>query len=388
MPDRHVGARGEAQTEQPLRRVKRSLDHAVEGEIRLDGRLIDSAAPAAQLIGVIAPIPGRERKVAALLLHQRLQVVAVGERFSPRARPYRVQEIAHGFRRLRHRIVEPVMGEVGIAEQFCALGPQLHHFGDDRLVVGGAAIVAARDKSAKHLFAQVAPLRELQERFDARPRQRDDVAVEAAFLRFGSHRFAHETRQPGKLRFALKRQREILLIGQHVLAERGAERRQPLDDRGEARLRRRFEAGAGAAEGHVVTLEHAFLLGGQAERVGLPHEGFDAPEQRRVGVDFVPVAGDLRGDLPLDLEQRVIAVGADQKVEDVFDPRQRTAAQFEGADRIIEARRFRRRRDGRNLGLMLGERARVGRAEVLGRDAVERGNLVGGRPRLKEGIFR
>ena len=70
----------------------------------------------------------------------------------------------------------------------------------------------------------------------------------------------------------------------------------------------------------MVTLEHALLLGVQAERVGLTHEGFDAPEQRRVGVDFVPVAGDLRGDLPLDLEQRVIAVGADQKVEDVARP--------------------------------------------------------------------
>jgi hypothetical protein len=29
-------------------------------------------------------------------------------------------------------------------------------------------------------------------------------------------------------------------------------------------------------------------------------------------VDFVPVAGDLRGDLTLDLEQCIIAVGADQ----------------------------------------------------------------------------
>ena len=57
------------------------------------------------------------------------------------------------------------MGEVGIAEKPRALGAQLHRLGDDRLVVGCPAIVAARDEGAKDFFAQVAALRELQERF-------------------------------------------------------------------------------------------------------------------------------------------------------------------------------------------------------------------------------
>ena len=77
------------------------------------------------------------------------------------------------------------MGEVGIAEQAGALGAKPHHLGDDRLVVGRAAIVAARNEGAIDLFAQVAPLGELQERLGARTRQRHDVAVEPALLRVG-----------------------------------------------------------------------------------------------------------------------------------------------------------------------------------------------------------
>ena len=141
------------------------------------------------------------------------------------------------------------MGEVGIAEQLGALGAQPHHLGDDRLVVGRAAIVAARDEGAEDLFAQVAALGELQERLDAGARQRDDIAGEAALLRLGFHRLAHEVGQAGKLGFVVQRQREGLLVGEHVLAERRAELGQPLDDLGQALLRRAVERGAGAAEG-------------------------------------------------------------------------------------------------------------------------------------------
>ena len=72
------------------------------------------------------------------------------------------------------------MGEVGIAEEPRPLGAQPHHLGDDRLVVGRAAIVAAHDEAAEELFAQIAPVGELQERLDARSRQRDRIAVEPA----------------------------------------------------------------------------------------------------------------------------------------------------------------------------------------------------------------
>ena len=59
------------------------------------------------------------------------------------------------------------MRERLVAEQPRALGAQRHHLGDDRLVVGLAAAVAARDPGAERLLAQIAARGKLQERLDA-----------------------------------------------------------------------------------------------------------------------------------------------------------------------------------------------------------------------------
>ena len=62
-----------------------------------------------------------------------------------------------------------------VAEQPRALGPEADHLGGDGAIVGRAAVLAARRPGAKGALAQVAPRRELQERLDARARQRDRV---------------------------------------------------------------------------------------------------------------------------------------------------------------------------------------------------------------------
>ena len=129
------------------------------------------------------------------------------------------------------------MREGRIAEQLGALGAQRHGLGDDRLVVGLVAVVAAGDPGAERLLAQIAARRELQERLDAGARQRDDVlAGHAALFGGGGRGLAQEIGQAGEIGLAVQLHRVGLLVGQHVLAERRAERRQPLDDRGEALL--------------------------------------------------------------------------------------------------------------------------------------------------------
>ena len=191
------------------------------------------------LLCVVAPVPRRELEIAALLLHDRLHGVAVGERAGARRRPDAVEQAAHRLGRLRHGVVEPVMREARIAEQPRALGPQRHHLGDQRLVVGRAAAVAARDPGAERLLAQIASRRELQERLDARACQGDDVlAGKAALLGRLARGGAQEIRQTGKIRLAVEHERIALLVGKHVLAERSAERRQPFGDRREPLLRR------------------------------------------------------------------------------------------------------------------------------------------------------
>ncbi len=86
------------------------------------------------------------------------------------------------------------------------------------------------------------------------------------------------------------------------------------------------ERGAGAAEARMIALDDALLLGIEPERVGFPHHRVDAAEQCRIGVDLVPVAGDLRRKFALDFEQSVVGVRAGQQPKRIADALQRPAA--------------------------------------------------------------
>jgi len=152
------------------------------------------------------------------------------------------------------------------------------------------------------------------------------------------------------------------------------------------RFRLALERSAGAAEGSVIALEDALLLGGEVKRFALLHQSIDATEQLSIGVELVPVAGDLRGQFALDPEQRVVAMRAGQKVEHLLDPSQGPPREFEGSDGIGEIRWLRAARDGRDLGLVLGEGPRVGWCEMLRSDLCKGGRLAGGGPRPKKGV--
>ena len=58
-----------------------------------------------------------------------------------------------------------------------------------------------------------------------------------------------------------------LFVREHILAELGGERRQPLGDRGQSRLGLRRRARAGAGEIEMIALEHARLFGRKPELV-------------------------------------------------------------------------------------------------------------------------
>ena len=62
------------------------------------------------------------------------------------------------------------------------------------------------------------------------------LALHAALFGRGGRRVADEIGQAGKIGFAVELHGVGLLVGQYVLAERGAKRRQPLDDRRQALL--------------------------------------------------------------------------------------------------------------------------------------------------------
>src|SRR5258708_34072567 len=90
--------------------------------------------------------------------------------------------------------------------------------------------------------------------------------------------------------------------------------------------------------------------------------------------------GHLRRNRALELEQRVVGMSAGKEMERVADALEGPAGELQRRDRIVEARRRGISGNGRDLGLVVGERAGIGLPEMLGLDAVERRGLVGGGP--------
>src|ERR1700736_944218 len=86
VPDRHIVATLEGETEQRIGGEEGGLDHLIKQEIRLDARLIHIAARLAQLFGVMAPVPRREGESPSLRLHYLLHGIAVRKRGQPRRR--------------------------------------------------------------------------------------------------------------------------------------------------------------------------------------------------------------------------------------------------------------------------------------------------------------
>jgi hypothetical protein len=93
--------------------------------------------------------------------------------------------------RLGHRVVELQRGVVFVAQQRAFSSRSLSDLGDDRAVVVRA--LAARDPGAERGLAQVAALREGEERLDDRARQRDGIL---AFIgAMGARRLGHRARR-------------------------------------------------------------------------------------------------------------------------------------------------------------------------------------------------
>ena len=279
------------------------------------------------------------------------------------------------------------MREAWITEQPRALGAQRDHLGNDRLVVGCAAAIAARDPGAKRLLAQVAPGGELQERLDARARGGDEVlARKPTLLGRRTRRRAHKIGKAGKVLLAIEKERVALLVRQNVLAKGGAERGEPRVDVREPRLGHGVERGTCTHELEVIALENAPLFRRQRQLIACAVQALDTAEQGRVHVDAVPVLCLEGGDLALDGEDLVVVVGARQEVEDVDGPAERIATFLERGDGVGEARRGRVVCDSRDLARMRGKSVGERGPEMFRPDPVEGGDAEWTAPFLEQWV--
>ena len=364
--DGDVVPRRECEPEKPARGVERGGDHVLELQIGLDPTLVEIELSLAPFLRVVAPVPWGEREIAALGLDQALQRVAFAERLFARRPPDGLEQAERRFRRLRHRVVE-AEGSIGlVAEEVRAFDPELDHLDDDRGIVGGAAVLAPRDPRLEARLAKVAPAGELQERLDRGAGERDCVlAFDAARLRRGCRCVAHGLRQSGEVGFAIQHERVSALVGKHILAELGAERRLPLGDLGEPPLLLRREGSAVSHEGDVQPLQYARLLLRQRELRGTRLQCVDATEKRLVLEDRRAVLGEDRRHVALDLLQVVVRVRAGKPEEDRGDPPELFAAKLQRFDRVGEAWRLRVRGDRRDLHVVLRQRRVEGGSEML-----------------------
>ena len=135
----------------------------------------------------------------------------------------------------------------------------------------------------------------------------------------------------------------VLLVAEQMMAERGAEMRQPLVDLGHPLLRRLVEPGAGAVEAGVGALQQPHLLAGQPERGAVVVQQRDAAEQHRVHHDRVPVPRHPQRHLLVDLEQRRVGMRRHQVVEHRRHLGEQLARALQRGDGVGEVRRRRDR---------------------------------------------
>jgi len=212
----------------------------------------------------------------------------------------------------------------------------------------------------------------MQDRLDARPRRRGgEGRVELARTRQLRRRRARVPGQSVHLGLG-EREHRLLLVAEHVLRKLGRQHRQPLDDLGKARPFGDAQLRAGAHEIEMIALQHPRRFRIEAQPVALPVELVDAPEQRRVEKDAVPVPRHHRRHVALHRLQLGIGVGARQLREHHVHLAQQLAAELQRRDGVVEARRFGIAGNRRHLPVVLGQRPLVGRCEMRRFDRLER----------------
>ncbi len=278
------------------------------------------------------------------------------------------------------------MGVALVAEQFCPLGPEMHHLCGDRAVVGRAAVLAARAPGAEGGFAQIPAGGELQERLDARSRQRHGVAAGMAALGRKPRRARDpKVRKPVEVAL-VEPHRPGPLVRQHVLAEGGRKRGEPFADCGEPGFRFGRQSGAGAGEVEMRAGKGARLLGREAERRLVRLQGVDPSEQRIVQVGVAGVAREDRGDGALDRFEFVVRLGPGQIEKHLGDPVEGPSAPLHGLDRVGEGRRRGIRGNSVDLGPRLLQGDLEGGLKMPRRDAVERRRLERAGPGFEQGV--
>ena len=182
---------------------------------------------------------------------------------------------------------------------------------------------------------------------------------------------AQEIRKSGEIGFGLEHQHIVALVGEHVLAESGAERCEPLADLGQARLGRGLQVSAGAPEHGLIALQYTLLLIGQRQRCGFPEHVLDLSEQVAVQIDLVVMRREPWRDFALDRLDGIVGMSARQGEKHIHDLRQLAAGALQRGYGVFEVRLGRISEDRCYLCFVLRHGLCEGRQELLRHDVAE-----------------
>ena len=154
MEDRHAFDLLEGEAVQLARREEHGLADVVQLEVGLELVEIEVVLGLAQLLGVVAVVPGGELVAAVLGVHQLLHRRHVHLHLGDGGGDRLGQEV-HGVLRILGHGVGEVPVRIGrIAVELRPFGPKLQDLGDHGIVVVGARVIPAGGPHAEGLFPQ------------------------------------------------------------------------------------------------------------------------------------------------------------------------------------------------------------------------------------------
>ena len=382
---RHDGLEGDAV--KPVGEVEDAALHVFEREIGAQHLLVECIVLLAQLLGVIPPVPRLERRARNVFLQEFVHLGQLLPGAVERRRPYLVQQRVDRIGRAGHLVGHDIGGVRRIAQHLGLLRTQTDEVVDELLVVVLIAVVAAVQVGLVDLFAQVALGRIGQERNQTGLMEREDPLVALAHrLRLLARGVADARRQSLQI---VRRQfeREVVVLGQNVVAELHGRKRQLAVDLLQPGFLSGVEQGAGAHESVVGLPEQSALLGVESQRRAPVIDILHAGEKFLVEPDLIAVRREQGHHLLLQGLHPFVGLGGAEHAENQLGLREHLSGVVVSQNRILERRLVVVRGDGVDLGVVQRHAALEGGHEVFGADLIEGRHAERRVPLGEEGIL-
>ena len=387
MIDRHDdGPEGNAV--QPVGQEEDTAPDVLQREVGTQHRLVERILLAAELLGVVPPVPRGELPFGHILAEQLLQLAQLALRPFQRRSPDAFEQLIDRVGRTGHLVVHDI-GRIGrVAQQVRLLRAQADEVVDQLFVVVLVAVISAVQVGLVDPLAQPPVGRVGKERDEAGFVEREDARVLLFSPLAGllARELLHVGGQTGHLvgrEFHL----EAVVLGEQVVAELHRSERQLAVDLLQAGLPPGVEQRPGAHEAPVGLLQQAQLHIVQIQRPAPVVQLLHAGEKPFVEQNPVVMRRQQRHRPLLQGLQLGGVLRSAEHTENQLRPGEHPSRGVVRFDDVPERRVVVVRRDGVDLGIVQRHAPLEGGQEVFGTDLIEGRHAVGRLPGGEKGIL-